>query len=52
MTDRVTIRFEVDEDESRVRCTIEVDDSSLHGRPAELRIRRTIVVKDSRPVHA
>ncbi len=52
MSDRVSIHFAVDEDESRVRCVITVPDSSLHGHKAELRVRRKVLVKDSRPVNA
>lgn len=52
MSERVTIHFSVEEDASRVRCTIEVPDASLHGHEAMLRIRRKCLVKDSRPVNA
>ncbi|HSN68052.1 MAG TPA: hypothetical protein VLV48_02340 [Thermoanaerobaculia bacterium] len=51
MSDRVAIHFEAVDDESRVLCTIDVQDASLHGRAAELRIRRTVRVKDDRPVN-
>ncbi|HEU5162766.1 MAG TPA: hypothetical protein VFV54_06455 [Thermoanaerobaculia bacterium] len=51
MSDRVAIHFEAVDDESRVRCTIDVLDASLHGHGAELRIRRTVLVKDDRPVN-
>ena len=35
-----------------IRCTIQVDNISLHGHAAELRVLRKVVVKDNRPVHA
>lgn len=51
MSDRVSIHFAVDDDESRVRCTIEVHEPALHGHKGELRVKRTVAVKDSRPVN-
>ncbi len=52
MSDRASIHLTVEDDASRVRCTIDVPDASLHGREAVLRIRRKCLVKDSRPVNA
>lgn len=52
MSDQVSMHFEVDDVEGRVRCVIDVADPRLHGHEATLRVRRTVKVNDSRPVNA
>ncbi|HVR43576.1 MAG TPA: hypothetical protein VMS56_09030 [Thermoanaerobaculia bacterium] len=47
-----SVHYDLDESESLVRCTIDVTDSRLLGHAAELRLRRKVRVKDSRPVHS